>query len=169
MLKDSILTINHRDIVLLYMNKKTLIVIVISAFIGVYFFYAIKGTAPIEVNNAPNWTPLADAEKKARETNKLILVDVYEVGCKYCREMEREIYPDSTVRAVLDAGYIPAKVDGNSDELLSFNGKEVMSKEWAQSYGVFVFPGTLIIDADGNLIKLRTGFMNVDELRRFLY
>ena len=105
MLKDSILTINHRDIVLLYMNKKTLIVIVISAFIGVYFFYAIKGTAPIEVNNAPNWMPLADAEKKARETNKLILVDVYEVGCKYCREMEREIYPDSTVRAVLDAGY----------------------------------------------------------------
>ncbi len=52
--------------------------------------------------------------------------------------MEREVYPDSTVRAVLDAGYIPAKVDGNSAEMITFNGEEVMSREWAQSYGVYV-------------------------------
>ena len=38
------------------------------------------------------------------------------------------------------------------------------SKVWG-----FVFPGTLIIDADGTLLKSRTGYMNVDELRQFLY
>ena len=112
---------------------------------------------------------ITTAQEEAREQEKLILVDVFEVGCKYCRAMEREVYPDSTVRAVLDAGYIPAKVDGNSEDLISFNGKEMMSKEWAQKYGVYVFPGTLIINADGALLKSRTGYMNVDELRQFLY
>ncbi len=151
------------------MNKKVFIFIVIAGFIGVYFVYVMKSTAPIEIENAPDWMTLADAQEEARASDKLILVDVYEVGCKYCRAMEREVYPDSTVRAVLDAGYIPAKVDGNSEELITFNGEEIMSRQWAQNYGVFVFPGTLIIDADGELLKSRTGFMNVDELRRFLY
>lgn len=103
----------------------------------------------------PTGKPLEAAQQEARETDKLILVDVYEVGCKYCRAMEREVYPDSTVRAVLDAGYIPAKVDGNSAEMITFNGEDVMSREWAQSYGVYVFPGTLIIDAEGNLIQIK--------------
>jgi thioredoxin-related protein len=151
------------------MSKKTIIVIVLAGFVGVFLYNALKNTAPVVVENAPDWKTLEAAQQEARETDKLILVDVYEVGCKYCRAMEREVYPDSTVRAVLDAGYIPAKVDGNSAEMITFNGEEVMSREWAQSYGVYVFPGTLIIDAEGNLIRSKTGFMNVDELRRFLY
>ena len=151
------------------MNKKAIIFIAIAGFIGLYFFNAIKSTAPLVIENAPDWKTLAVAQEEARETEKLILVDVFEVGCKYCRAMEREVYPDSTVRTVLDAGYIPAKVDGNSEDLITFNGEEIIAREWAQSYGVYVFPGTLIIDADGNLIKSRTGFMNVDEFRRFLY
>ncbi len=151
------------------MSKKIIITAVIGTFIGIYLFNALKTTAPMEIENAPEWRTLAAAQEEAKETDKLILVDVFEVGCKYCRAMEREVYPDSTVRAVLDAGYIPAKVDGNSEELITFNGEQVMARDWAQSQGVYVFPGTLILDAEGNQVKQRTGFMNVDELRQFLY
>lgn len=151
------------------MNKKVLITVIITGFIGVFLYNALKTTAPKEIENAPDWRTISAAMEEAEETEKLILVDVYEVGCKYCRAMEREVYPDSTVRAVLDAGYIPAKVDGNSEELITFNGEQVVSRDWAQSKGVFVFPGTLIMDAEGKVLKSRTGFMNVDELRQFLY
>ena len=151
------------------MKKKTIITIVIAAFVGIFLFNALRNTAPIEIENAPDWMTLAEAQELAAGTDKLILVDVFEVGCKYCRGMERDVYPDSTVRAVLDAGYIPVKVDGNSDERITFNGEQVVSREWAQARGVYVFPGTLILDAEGNLLKQRTGYMNVDELRQFLY
>ncbi len=151
------------------MSKKIIITGVIAAFIGIFLFNALKNTTPQEIENAPEWRTLAAAQEEAKETNKLILVDVFEVGCKYCRAMEREVYPDSTVRAVLDAGYIPAKVDGNSEELITFNGESVMAREWAQGQGIYVFPGTLILDPEGNQLKQRTGFMNVDELRQFLY
>ncbi len=151
------------------MSKKIIITGLVATFIGIFLFNALKTTAPKEIVNAPEWRTLAVAQEEAAETNKLILVDVFEVGCKYCRAMEREVYPDSTVRTVLDAGYIPAKIDGNSQELISFNGEEMTAQKWAQSQGVFVFPGTLILDAEGNQLKQRTGFMNVDELRQFLY
>lgn len=151
------------------MSKKIIITSVITVFIGIYLFNVLRNTAPQEVENAPDWMTLASAQEAASETGKLILVDVYEVGCKYCRAMEREVYPDSTVRTVLDAGYIPAKVDGNSEELITFNGEQIKARDFAQSNGVYVFPGTLILDAEGTLVKKKTGFMNVDELRRFLY
>lgn len=151
------------------MSKKVIITGIIAVFVGIYLFTALKNTAPMEIENAPEWRTLGQAQAEAVSEDKLILVDVFEVGCKYCRGMERDVYPDSTVRAVLDAGYIPVKVDGNSEELITFNGEQVVSREWAQSNGVFVFPGTLILDAEGNLLKQRTGYMNVDELRQFLY
>ena len=151
------------------MSKKVIIVGAIAVFIGIFLYNALQSTNVGEIENAPNWRTLDAGLTEAAETGKLVLVDVYEDGCKYCRAMEQNVYPDTTVRTVLDAGYIPVKVNGNSDEIITVNGEQIVSRSWAQDKGVFVFPGTLILDADGNLVKQRTGFMNVDELRRFLY
>lgn len=153
----------------MFMNKKLIFFTIIGIFVGIFAYTSIKKTAPLQIENAPNWISLEQAQLEAKDSGKNILVDVFEVGCKFCRAMEREVYPDSTVRAVLDAGYIPVKVNGNSEEMILYNGEEVMSRAWAQGKGIFVFPGTLILNPEGEVIKSRTGFMSVDELRRFLY
>ena len=151
------------------MNKKSIVAIVLGAFLGIFVYNALQHTAPVEIVNAPAWRALDEGLEEALNSDKLVLVDVYEDGCKYCRAMEREVYPDSTVRAVLDAGYIPVKINGNADEPIRWKGGPMSSRSWAQQQGVFVFPGTLILDAQGNLLKRRTGFMNADELRQFMY
>jgi thioredoxin-related protein len=151
------------------MNKKSIVAIVLGAFLGIFVYNALQQTAPVEIVNAPAWRALDEGLEEALNSDKLVLVDVYEDGCKYCRAMEREVYPDSTVRAVLDAGYIPVKINGNADEPVRWKGEPMSSRSWAQQQGVFVFPGTLILDAQGNLLKRRTGFMNADELRQFMY
>ena len=150
------------------MNKKSIVAIVLGAFLGIFVYNALQQTAPVEIVNAPAWRALDEGLEEALNSDKLVLVDVYEDGCKYCRAMEREVYPDSTVRAVLDAGYIPVKINGNADEPVRWKGEPMSSRSWAQQQGVFVFPGTLILDAQGNLLKRRTGFMNADELRQFM-
>lgn len=151
------------------MKKKHVIIPVILIFLSIFLYISIKNVKPIEVTNSPDWRNIEDAFVQAASEQKLILVDVYEVGCKYCRAMEREVYPDPTVRAVLDEGYIPVKLNGNSEDLITINGKKIKTIDYAQSHGVFVFPTTLIMDADGAVIKKRTGYMGVDELRRFMY
>src|SRR5690554_822235 len=151
------------------MKKKYIIFPSILIFLSIFLVIALKNVKPIEVTNSPDWVNIEDAFVQAATKQKLILVDVYEVGCKYCRAMEREVYPDPTVRAVLDAGYIPVKLNGNSEDLITIKGKKISAIGYAQSHGVYVFPTTLIMDADGAVVKKRTGYMGVDELRRFLY
>jgi thioredoxin-related protein len=152
------------------MSKKNIIIFIVAAFLGVFAYYSLTNvTTPDVIENSPEWIPISEAQHLAAESEKLIYVDVYEIGCKYCRAMDREVFPDSTVRQVMDANYIPVRLNGNSTEIISFGGKEYSSKEFAQDKGAFVFPTSLILDTKGNVIKRRTGYMGVDEFRQFLY
>ena len=151
------------------MSKKKIILPIIILFVGFFLYRSLVVTQPIEIDNAPDWISLEEAQVEASSTGKLIMVDVYEVGCKYCRAMEREVYPDSTVRVVIDQGYIPVKLDGNSEEPVTVNGEQMSSRDFAQSKGAFVFPTVLVLNAEGELLKKRTGYMGIDELRQFLY
>lgn len=151
------------------MKKKVAITVVVCAFLGIFMYNSLSKVQPNVIENAPEWIPIDEAQKVAASTDKLIFVDVYEIGCKYCRAMDREVFPDSTVRQVLDANYIPVRIDGNSTEPIQFNGQEIPSKEFAQSKGAYVFPTSLILDAQGNVVKKKTGYMGVDEFRQFLY
>jgi thioredoxin-related protein len=151
------------------MQKKAIITVAISIFLGIFIYTSLTNVQPTVNDNSPDWMPIHEAQEVAASTNKLIFVDVFEIGCKYCRAMDREVFPDSTVRQVMDANYIPVRIDGNSTEAIQFNGQEIPSKEFAQSKGAYVFPTSLILDADGNVIKKKTGYMGVDEFRQFLY
>ena len=151
------------------MKKKYLIVTAVVIFLAVFFYRSLTKINPVENPNSPEWVTLDAAVQQAAETEKLIFVDVFEVGCVYCRAMDREVFPDSTVRVVLDSGYIPVRIDGNSEEMISFNGEEMTSREFAQSKGAFVFPTSIIMDAEGNVIKKAEGYMGVDQFRQFLY
>ncbi len=151
------------------MNKRIIVFAGIAVFVGIFLYSSLKSVEPQVIENAPNWRTLEAAQKEAAESDKLIMMDVFEVGCKYCRAMEREVYPDPTVRIVIDQGYIPVKLDGNSEELIRFNGKEMQAKEFAQSKGAYVFPTVIVLTAEGDVVKKRIGFMNIDELRQFLY
>lgn len=151
------------------MNRKTIILVTLGFFIAFFMYRSLQETKPIEVENSPDWVSLEEAQVQSASTGKLIMVDVFEIGCKYCRAMEREVYPDSTVRLVIDQGYIPVKLDGNSEEPITINGEQMSSREFAQSKGAFVFPTVLVLDSQGELIKKRTGYMGIDELRQFLY
>ncbi len=151
------------------MKKRTFILAGIIGFLGVFIYFSLQNVKPQVIENSPDWVSLEAAQQQAIESDKLILVDVYEVGCKYCRAMEREVYPDTTVRVVIDQGYIPVKLNGNSEELISFNGEEMEARQFAQSKGAFAFPTVLVLTPQGDVVKKRTGFMNIDELRQFLY
>lgn len=151
------------------MSKKTIILIAVSAFLGIFLYYSLTNVKPQKTDNSPEWVPIQEAQEIAASSEKLIFVDVYEIGCKYCRAMDREVFPDSSVRQVMDANYIPVRLNGNSEEMIQFNGEEITSKAFAESKGAYVFPTSLILDAEGNVVRKKTGYMGVDDFRNFLY
>ncbi|MEX0823248.1 MAG: thioredoxin fold domain-containing protein [Balneolaceae bacterium] len=150
------------------MKRSIIIGGLITVFLAIFMFFAFRQVTPQEIENAPDWVPIEEASQKAVNDNRLILVDIYEVGCRFCRAMDREVYPSPSVRAVLDREYYPVKINGNSETTIQFQGEEITQKEFAAAMGATAFPFTVVIDADGNIIDRRRGYMDVVGLTRFL-
>lgn len=150
------------------MKRPLIITGIVILFLAIFLFFAFDQISPEEIENAPDWMTIEKATEVASADDKLILVDVYEVGCKFCRAMEREVYPAPSVRAVLDRDFHPVKINGNSDKIIRFRGEEISEKDFASIMGVTAFPFTVVLDADGNVIDRRRGYMDVVSLTRFL-
>lgn len=150
------------------MSRKAIIGIFIASFIAVFAFYSFIQVIPKEIENEPDWQPLNAAIDQASNGEKYILVDIFEVGCQWCRKMSREVYPSPTIRAILDRDFVSVKINGNSDSLITYNGEEMTEKEFASRMGVTAFPFTVILDNEGNVIDRRRGYMDTQSLSRFL-
>jgi thioredoxin-related protein len=152
------------------MRRKVIIGSVITAFIALFLYFSFDQVTPREIENAPDWKPLETALSggEALEEGKLILIDIYEVGCRFCRQMEREVYPSESIRTLIDRSFIPVKVNGNSDNTIVYNGETMTEQQFASKMGLTAFPFTVVMDTEGNVLKTRRGYMGVVELSRFL-
>ena len=151
------------------MKRKVIIGALIAGFIAIFAYFSFTQIVPQEIENAPDWLTMQEAmEKVSEDDNRLILVDIYEVGCRFCRQMEREVYPSPTIRAILDRDFHPVKVNGNSENMMKFLGEEMQEKEFASKMGVTAFPFTVVLDPEGNVIDRRRGYMDTQSLSRFL-
>jgi len=150
------------------MKRPLIITAFIVAFLGVFIYNAFNQVTPKEIENAPDWISIEEAMSKAQEDGRLILVDVFEVGCQFCRAMNRDVYPAPSTRAVIDRDFHPVKINGNSENKITFLGEEMTEQEFANKMGLTAFPFTVILDHEGNVINSRRGYMGVQDITRFM-
>ncbi|KAF2509445.1 thioredoxin family protein [Flavobacterium zhairuonense] len=99
------------------------------------------------------------AKKQAQTEKKLIFVDLYFTGCMPCAQMDKEVFPDPKVAAVLSKDFVTFKSDILKEEI----GKKICMK-----YGVTGFPTFLLMNSDGKIIDIETGFQSVEQLTALL-
>ena len=150
------------------MKRPLIITGIIVLFLGIFMYNAFVQVTPQEIENAPDWVPIEEAMELAASDDRLILIDIFEVGCQFCRAMNRDVYPAPSTRSVLDRAFYPVKINGNSDNLITFMGEEMTESDFANKMGLTAFPFTVIMDAEGNVIDRRRGYMDVQALTRFM-
>lgn len=150
------------------MNRKLIIGLILTIFIGIFAYFSLQQIKPADIENAPEWIALEQATERAAEENRLIMIDIYETGCQFCKAMEREVFPSPSVRAVLDREYVPVKINGHAETILTYKNEQMSSKQFAQLMGVTAYPFTVLMDAEGNIIDSYRGYQDVVTFSRFL-
>ena len=86
----------------------------------------------------------------AATNNQKVFVEVYATYCKSCKKFKAEVLSDKEVTDKLAENTATALVDLESEE-----GKKLASK-----YEVQATPTFLLLDAQGNVLKKSTGYMD---------
>ncbi|MEX0995014.1 MAG: thioredoxin family protein [Balneolaceae bacterium] len=111
------------------------------------------------------WLELEEAQKRAQETGKPVFVFVEAEWCVYCRQMHREVFPESEVIRMMDEEYLPVSIDLDSRETVIFNGEEMTEREFARSMEVTTTPTILFLNSGGEEMGRQLGYNPAD---RFL-
>ncbi len=97
-----------------------------------------------------------DAFAQARAQHRFVILYLEAVWCHWCHVMDEKTYGDAAVRAVLDAHYVPLRIDQDSRPDLS------------NRYRDYGWPATVIFAADGTEIAKRQGFVEPERFAKLL-
>ncbi len=150
------------------MKRKLLISLFISLFLIFFAYQAIQNVNPENRVTETEWVSFEEAFLLAAMDNKYLLIDIYEIGCKFCRAMEREVYPSDPVVALMDRFYVPVRLDGRSKDLITFLGEAMTEEEFALKMGVTAYPYTVVMRPDGSVVDSQRGYMDSFTFTRWL-
>ncbi len=102
------------------------------------------------------WQPWDGAFKSAQAENKLVFLYLEAVWCHWCHVMQKKTFPDAAVQTELAQNYIAIKVDHDADPAL------------ANRYRDYGWPALVILDAQGNDLVKRAGFLGAEDFARML-
>ncbi|MGV8946368.1 MAG: thioredoxin family protein [Lutibacter sp.] len=91
---------------------------------------------------------------KAKQENKILFLDAYAEWCVPCKNLSRNVFPETSVGEFFNANFINTKIDMEYDE-----GPSI-----AYDYNVTAYPTLLFIDGNGKLLHKAVGFQNPEQL-----
>lgn len=93
--------------------------------------------------------PFKEIIAKAKKEKKLVFIDAYASWCGPCKMMEKNVFPQKSVKDYYNTNFINARFDMEKGE-----GRDIAAK-----YGVRSYPTYLFLNGDGELVSRNTGYM----------
>jgi len=139
-------------------------VIVIIVLVGLQF----SDSTSTPSASAVDWKSFDVANQLSQQQGKRILVDVYTNWCSWCKKMDKEVYTDPTVSAVIQSQFIAVKLSAEAGTLLTYQGKQLTEAQFAKALGISGYPTTVFFEADGKPITVVPGFIPADNFANIL-
>lgn len=129
------------------MKKKTILILFLSLML--HFVQAPWGAS--ETEELISWQAWTDRLfEKAKEEDKFVILDLEAVWCHWCHVMSEVTYKDPKVVELINAKYIPVRVDQDAHPDISLR-----YEDWG-------WPATVVFAPDGTEIVKRRGFIPPD-------
>ncbi len=124
------------------------------------------------------WTSIEEAAELSKTNDKKMLVDIYTDWCKWCKEMDKQTFSNSSVKSYLAKNYNLAKLNAEQKKTILFNNKEY---KWVQGSrngynqlaneildGRMAYPSVAVFDSKGNKLEVIRGFKSPEQLMTLL-
>jgi thioredoxin-related protein len=95
-------------------------------------------------------TDLESADAEAKQTGKMMMVDVYTDWCEWCKVLDTKTYTDAKVIAGAQQ-FVPLKLNPE---------KSTTGAQFAKRYSVSGYPTVLFVEWDGTLVSRVEGFVD---------
>jgi len=142
--------------------KNSLILFAVVAFVAMAFTYNTAAPKPKHHSNKVvmggikfDKLRVEKALKQAKDTGKLVFIDVHTTWCGPCKEMARTTFQSEEVGKVFNKKFINLKIDAENDA----DGGDI-----SKTYSVNAYPTLLFINGDGKLVKKLVGKQSEEKL-----
>ncbi len=128
------------------------------------FFLLLGLTAPGLAGEKKEltWTNFNDGLEQAKKNEKHLLIDVYTSWCGWCKKMDKDVYGNDSVAQYLNQHFILVKLDAESQEKVTYNGKPLTERALAEYFGVAAYPTTVFLESDGKLVSPVEGYIEAE-------
>ncbi|MBO8086537.1 MAG: thioredoxin family protein [Marichromatium sp.] len=99
----------------------------------------------------------------AKNQNKHILFFHHIPKCPYCKAMLDESFEDGTILKEIDKNYLHVDIYTANKGTVKFRNFTGSYKEFSAHIGAFVYPSTIFMNADGEVVHQAIGYRNIDE------
>lgn len=115
--------------------------------------------ADVELAPQLEWPSFPEALDAAKESERIVLVDVWSRTCGWCRKQQTEVYTQPDLQEyVLDTFQLGRlDIDMESDTL-SYRGYTMSSQMLSAGFGATATPTTIFLESDGTYITRLQGF-----------
>ena len=130
--------------------------------IGLFVIFVMSSAVSAKAKKSIEWLPFDKALQKAQKNDKYIFVDIYADWCGYCKMLDATTYQAESVQKELAKNFVSIKLDSESSEEVSWDGKTMSKQQLAGYWGVTGLPTLLFLNPKGEIIAAYPSYADAD-------
>ncbi|MEO7425112.1 MAG: thioredoxin family protein [Fibrobacteria bacterium] len=122
---------------------------------------ALLGTSAF-AEGSIKWKAFEKGLKDAAAGKRYTFVDVYTDWCGYCKQLDATTFKAKPVLAELEKHFESIKFNAESEDMVTYKGKQMTMRDLSSSWGVEGFPTMLFLNSKGDIIGSFASFAEAD-------
>jgi len=146
--------------------QTTLIVLLSLSFLS--FLFIQEDRPKNQASSKIQWVSIDQAQELVKKEPRKVFVDVYTLWCGPCKLMDRTTFTDQNIVEYVNQHYYAVKLNAESTNKISYNGKETTEKELAKIFKVIGYPTIIFIDEKFENINPQLGYVKASQFKKML-
>lgn len=115
-----------------------------------------------------NWLTIEEAQELSEQEPRKIIMDVYTDWCGWCKKMDKTTFADEEVAQYVNENFYAVKLKADSNDKVTFKGKEFSKGELAQAFRVTGYPTIVFFDKSFSKFQPVSGYRGANDFLALL-